>query len=974
MTSNKNGLHVFRAASGIAILTLLLVYGANAATIIVNTSGGGSFTGIQDAINNASVEDTILVDSGIYFENVDVNKRLILKGNDTGGGKPLVDASGGDNAITLSAGNITIEGFAATNGSSNYSKAGFFINSSDNLIQNNDAFKNSQGIYLLGSNDDALKNNILIGNNASNNIYYGIYLDHSGAGNLTNNIMKGNGHNFRIFGNNQSHFNNQIDTSNLVNDKPIYYIKGAINSIYDSSINAGTFLCIDCVNVTIKDMSLNTNAYGLFFWNTTYSRIHNISASNNDDGISLWHSSINKLDHNEISNNYNGISLWNSSSNILYSNDPSNNYRGIYIIFSSINNTLHRNNVFNNEGDGIFLAGSNRNSLRDNNASNNNGNGIYLGGSNGNNLSNNDAWDNNIGIILDSSSSNTLHGNNASNNNQNGIYLGYSSSNMVNGNNATNNNENGIYLWYSTNNTLINNSMTENKYNFGLSGVDQSHYNNQIDISNMVDDKSIFYIKYAIDIVYDSSAIAGTFYCISCINITINNMTLNKNTNGILFWNTTRSRIQNVNASNNRNGISLWESTGNRLNNNSVLNNNNGVSLQSYSNNNLIYNNYFNNMNNAFEDGNNKWNVTKTSGENIIGGSNLGGNVWAMPGGTGFSQTCIESNNDGICDSPYAIDINNMDFLPLAYIPPYISFINPTPANGAILDQNYVYINTTASGSRTAFIDWNRSLMAWWRFNNESGETSTLFRDWSGWGNNGTCSGTTCPTFTPGKFGNALHFDGSNDYISAGHIASASSGTTLAWINPDGNYTGNQTVMTGTDNVGSDINVRYSIILISIDCPSGDWRTVIANGITFQSICSGQAYNSTNFPPGVWKQIAVTYNGSAVNFYLDDLLVKTVAQTASGAGDAQPYAIGRLGGYGKYYYNGKIDDARIYSRALSPEEIKASYDAGIYKLYGNFTDLPADSYDYKAYVQNLAGAVNQTETRTLILNASDPQI
>ena len=64
-------------------------------------------------------------------------------------------------------------------------------------------------------------------------------------------------------------------------------------------------------------------------------------------------------------------------------------------------------------------------------------------------------------------------------------------------------------------------------------------------------------------------------------------------------------------------------------------------------------------------------------------------------------------------------------------------------------------------------------------------------------------------------------------------------------------------------------------------------------------------------------------------------------------------------------FNGKIDEVRIHRRALSPEEIKASYDAGIYRLYRNFTDLAVGSYNYQAYAQNLQGNVNQTEKRTL---------
>ncbi len=335
-------------------------------------------------------------------------------------------------------------------------------------------------------------------------------------------------------------------------------------------------------------------------------------------------------------------------------------------------------------------------------------------------------------------------------------------------------------------------------------------------------------------------------------------------------------------------------------------------------------------------------------------------NTSAFKGTWNVSATATNSN--GTVSKEWAWTVSSL------ITAPSISFTDPTPANGAILNQNYAYINTTVSDSSTAFIDWNRSLVRWWRFNNESGENSAFFRDWSSWENNGTCSGTSCPTSTFGKFGNALSFDGSNDYLSAGNIASSTSGTMEAWIKPN-SYTGIQYLMGGISSNGADINARYDIFVRNTgNCPSGDWGTIIANGVTSQTSCSGQVYNSANFPSGTWKHIAVTYNGSVVNFYNNGILIKTTAQTASGAGNAQPFSIGRIGAYAGLYFNGGIDEVRIHSRALSSDEIKASYNSEIYRLYGNFTNLTNGDYSYRAYGQNMSGIVNQTEIRALTVD------
>jgi len=86
---------------------------------------------------------------------------------------------------------------------------------------------------------------------------------------------------------------------------------------------------------------------------------------------------------------------------------------------------------------------------------------------------------------------------------------------------------------------------------------------------------------------------------------------------------------------------------------------------------NMIYNNYFNNVNNTlfYSDANNTWNTSKTAGRSIVSGPYLGGNYWANPNGTGFSQNCTDTNRDGIADSAYEIKNGTYDNLPLTIIP-----------------------------------------------------------------------------------------------------------------------------------------------------------------------------------------------------------------------------------------------------------------------------------------------------------------
>lgn len=80
-----------------------------------------------------------------------------------------------------------------------------------------------------------------------------------------------------------------------------------------------------------------------------------------------------------------------------------------------------------------------------------------------------------------------------------------------------------------------------------------------------------------------------------------------------------------------------------------------------------IFDNYFNNsVNTVIGTGvSGTWNTEKTDGLNIVRGPYIGGNYWASPEGTGFSETHPDLNGDGFCDEPFSFD-GQTDNLPLA--------------------------------------------------------------------------------------------------------------------------------------------------------------------------------------------------------------------------------------------------------------------------------------------------------------------
>jgi hypothetical protein len=142
------------------------------------------------------------------------------------------------------------------------------------------------------------------------------------------------------------------------------------------------------------------------------------------------------------------------------------------------------------------------------------------------------------------------------------------------------------------------------------------------------------------------------------MNANIKNFTI-----GIYGSSNLSMNFSGVNLTNNSVGMQLISINNSYVTSCYILNNTIGINLSSSSNN-TIYNNYFNNTNNAYDNANNTWNISKTNGTNIIGGSYLGGNFWSDYNGTdnvssdGLGDTQVPYNSSDYIQ-------NGGDYLPL---------------------------------------------------------------------------------------------------------------------------------------------------------------------------------------------------------------------------------------------------------------------------------------------------------------------
>ena len=347
--------------------------------IVHNIHTGENFSSIQDAIDDPDTKGghTITV-SGTYSEHVVVNKQLNLNGVDF----PEISAGGNGSAIKVVHDGCEIEGFCVR-----WGDAGINVESDNNILRDNIASNNLQGIHLVSANNNTLvnntantknnygihlkssSNNTITNNNASGNYWngicldsssknllgdnsinansnYGIFLDFASNNTLLNNRMAGNKYNFGVFGGTFSDFYQNIDTSNFVGEKPIYYwVDQKDQQIPD---DAGFVGIVNCTNITVSDLRLRNNSAGVLLAFSNNSKIENITTSNNNyEGVYLYYSNNNRISNSNASKNHNGLYLRHSSSNLISSNNVSNNHNGM-IYFRSSNNKIYPNNFVNN--------------------------------------------------------------------------------------------------------------------------------------------------------------------------------------------------------------------------------------------------------------------------------------------------------------------------------------------------------------------------------------------------------------------------------------------------------------------------------------------------------------------------------------------------------------------------------------------------------------------------------------------------
>ncbi|MEM2994633.1 MAG: NosD domain-containing protein [Candidatus Bathyarchaeia archaeon] len=216
--------------------------------------------------------------------------------------------------------------------------------SNNKIIGNVVTYNGHDGIQLYKSTNNYIAQNVI-----AYNRNYGIDLAQSSSNVFRNNTLIGNKYNFAVFYSPEfSHFINDVDTSNTVDGKPIYYLINQKNIVIDNSTHPdiGYLALVNSTGITVKWLTLQNSGQGILLAYTNNSQIINNTITNNECGIKLCHSSSNTITGNIIKDGHYGSWFEYSTNNIIRNNNFTNIVTAIYLDYSPSN--IIRDNVYVN--------------------------------------------------------------------------------------------------------------------------------------------------------------------------------------------------------------------------------------------------------------------------------------------------------------------------------------------------------------------------------------------------------------------------------------------------------------------------------------------------------------------------------------------------------------------------------------------------------------------------------------------------
>ncbi len=218
-------------------------------------------------------------------------------------------------------------------------------------------------------------------------------------------------------------------------------------------------------------------------------------------------------------------------------------------------------------------------------------------------------------------------------------------------------------------------------------------------------------------------------------------------------------------------------------------------------------------------------------------------------------------------------------------------------------------------------------LVGYWSF--DVGKPNATAFDMSGNKNNGTLTNmNTTTAWVGGKIGNALEFDGVNDYVnvSSNNVLNVTNYSFSTWVKFSLTPSGTTDYFILEKGTSGANTVNFYLWMDSNGSISGAGVPQYVFGFRNSADTSFQDHFYSITPSAnTWVYLTVVYDGANIKLYINGVLVKSDTETATpNTSGTQPLYVGSSRTPGSFF-PGSIDEVRVYNRALSPDEIKRLY-------------------------------------------------
>ena len=430
-----------------------------------------------------------------------------------------------------------------------------------NNITGNYIQQNEMGLYIYDKGNNTISENTVVDN------VFGVYL-HSKNNVLRDNELNNNVYNFVDFYDVCDDFwaqppVNNIDTSNTINGKHIYYLidQSDLNINPFNYPDVGYLVIRNCTNVTIANMTFSNNGVGLTIYEGANITIENVTIQDNLFGISATHLLDSKIRNSILQKNLHGLQIGDGERIDVNNNQIMNN--SVRQLLSKVSPYFVQSTCQRSASSMWHLICDAPSALIDISG------GVFF-------------W----GVVNSTVTSNVIS-----------------------------DNEKGIYLRsYSANTVFRNNTMTNNVYNFGVDPLMlipgewlfsppdppqiSPHLMIDVDASNTVDGKPIYWWINRHDEHVPTDA--GYVALVNCTNMIIKDLNLQNNIQGMLLVGVSNTSVFNNVIADSKYGINLfsYRVEGHTSINNTIVNNDirkNGVGLETSSPNTVAAHNFFDN-------------------------------------------------------------------------------------------------------------------------------------------------------------------------------------------------------------------------------------------------------------------------------------------------------------------------------------------------------------------------------------------